>query len=702
MKKICTVILLVSLLMLPLTTFAASSWDCTGCGRRIPAILGDYCPYCGTHNHVWSPATCTEPETCSCGETRGSALDHQWDSGDGIWEATCTKTGLREYTCTVCGVTREETIPINPSNHKGETETRSAKAATCTEDGYTGDTYCLDCGALMASGRSIKATGHRWDSGDGIREATCAETGLKEYTCTVCGVTQEKTIPINPSNHKGGTELRNARTASCTENGYTGDTVCKDCGAVLTAGRIIRAAGHSWISPTCTEPKICKTCGATEGNPLGHSWDEGKVIRSATCAAEGVKRYTCTVCHETRSETLPINPSSHTGGTETRNKVENTCTEDGFSGDTFCKGCGALLNQGITLSAKGHHWVTATITDPKTCDRCGLTEGEPAGHFVINSNGEVTLTKFDMQLGQYEIEVPADWRSRPVTAIGDSAFEKCYMISAVKLPDSIKTIGEKAFSGCTHLTDINIPLNVTAIGAHAFEDCGITSISIPDGITVIAPDTFKSSDLTSIVLPDSIVSIGDRAFQYCFDLETIRFPRQLETIGDKAFYSCQKLTDLTFYNNLTSIGKEAFEKCRALTSLSLPSGLTTIGDEAFFDCISLAKITLPSSINMIGRSAFYNCESLESVSLPRVTAIEAAVFHDCHKLNYVYIPDSVTSIGAGAFARCFVLPTLSIPNSVASIGKSAFQACNNLTVTVGKGSFAEDYCINNQVRYKTR
>ena len=67
---------------------------------------------------------------------------------------------------------------------------------------------------------------------------------------------------------------------------------------------------HDWKPATCTEPKTCKTCGATEGKALGHKWDAGKVTKAATEKAEGVKTFTCTVCKATKTETIPkLEPS---------------------------------------------------------------------------------------------------------------------------------------------------------------------------------------------------------------------------------------------------------------------------------------------------------------------------------------------------------------------------------------------------------
>ena len=60
---------------------------------------------------------------------------------------------------------------------------------------------------------------------------------------------------------------------------------------------------------------------------------------------------------------------------------------------------------------------------------------------------------------------------------------------------------------------------------------------------------------------------------------------------------------------------------------------------------------------------------------------------------------AVTSIGMSAFANCSALTSLTIPASVTEIGRRAFADCDNLTVTVVGGSYAEQYCQENEVNY---
>ena len=92
-----------------------------------------------------------------------------------------------------------------------------AKAATCTEDGYTGDEVCTICGEIVKKGEVIKATGH-------------------------------------------DTEIVGAKEPTCTEDGYTGDVVCKTCGETVKKGEVIKATGHQYKDGKCT------VCGAADPN----------------------------------------------------------------------------------------------------------------------------------------------------------------------------------------------------------------------------------------------------------------------------------------------------------------------------------------------------------------------------------------------------------------------------------------------------
>lgn len=125
-------------------------------------------------------------------------------------------------------------ITITRSACKHETtEIRNKKDADCTQEGYTGDTYCIICQELVHAGTVIQKSAHSGGTATCCHGAYCEHCGT-EYT--------EK----DASNHEGGTDIRNKKEATCVSDGYTGDSYCKGCGARIKAGSVITATRHIW------------------------------------------------------------------------------------------------------------------------------------------------------------------------------------------------------------------------------------------------------------------------------------------------------------------------------------------------------------------------------------------------------------------------------------------------------------------------
>ena len=172
----------------------------------------------------------------------------------------CSTEGVRTYTATVTldgknyTDTRTETLPS--LGHK--TQLVGAKAATCTEDGYTGDEVCTVCDETVKKGEVIPALGHKAQL-VGAKAATCTEDGYTgDEVCTVCQEIVKKGEVIPATGHK--TQLVGAKAAACTEDGYTGDEVCTVCGETVKKGEVIPATGHDYKDGKCTN------CGETDPN----------------------------------------------------------------------------------------------------------------------------------------------------------------------------------------------------------------------------------------------------------------------------------------------------------------------------------------------------------------------------------------------------------------------------------------------------
>ena len=274
--------------------------------------------------------------------------------------------------------------------------------------------------------------------------------------------------------------------------------------------------------------------------------------------------------------------------------------------------------------------------------------------YTINTeDGTATITKFRALVdGSYDITIPTDFGSFPVTAIGDDAFRGCSALKKVTIPQSVTSIGDSAFAGCRNLDSLTINDAATSIGNRAFTECPLTTtLSLGKKITTIGDEAFYDCrGLTSVTIPPSVTSIGKKAFYQCIHLKTLSFGENIktniETIGDEAFYYCIELESVTIPQSVTSIGNDAFGQCHDLQSLTIKDAATSIGHRAFLGCTSLATISLGENIKTIGYSAFNSCTSinLTNVTIPEnVTTIRPGTFDYCTHLEYIMLPAGLTS-----------------------------------------------------------
>ena len=289
-----------------------------------------------------------------------------------------------------------------PCAHEN-TELRNAKEATCTEPGYTGDTYCKDCGEKIGTGTAIPAKGHievideavaatcttpgktegkhcsvcndilvaqevipakghSWDKGVITTSPTCSDAGVKTYTCTVCSETKTEVLDAT-----GHTPVDVAeQPATCTEAGYTAGVKCSVCGATISGIEEIPATGHTEVideavAATCTTPgktegKHCSVCNEVlvpqeEIPAKGHTEVIDDAV-AATCTESGkTEGKHCSVCNEILVAQEVIPAKGHVE--EIRNIKEVTDTEDGYTGDTYCSVCNELLKSGEVIYHNG-------------------------------------------------------------------------------------------------------------------------------------------------------------------------------------------------------------------------------------------------------------------------------------------------------------------------------------------------------------
>lgn len=249
--------------------------------------------------------------------------DHIAAFTDTVVAPTCTEQGYTHHVCTVKGCTYapvDDTYVAATDHTWVNTQTNPP---TCTEKG-TQFYKCSACGATRTE--KIAPLGHDLSRCDLKPAATCTQPGRAVGTCARCGVQIDEVIPAK------GHDYSYAETSvapTCTEPGHYKGT-CPTCGKDYDD--VVPALGHDWgewvtsIEPTVSTVgyryHVCNRdgCGYREGEDIPklhtHTWDAGVVTQKPTAAEPGVRTYTCTVCGQTRTESIPATgvPDTCNGG----------------------------------------------------------------------------------------------------------------------------------------------------------------------------------------------------------------------------------------------------------------------------------------------------------------------------------------------------------------------------------------------------
>ncbi len=255
-------------------------------------------------------------------------------------------TATAVYTGADKGNYETESVSITITRSKCDhthTEIRNQREATCKKEGYTGDTYCKDCGEKLATGTATEKKPHTVGT-----PATC----VSKAVCSVCSETFGE---VDATNHVH-TTVKNRKEATCTQTGYAGDTYCTDCDKLLSTGKELAALGHDYKATVTKQP---------------------------TTTEEGIRTYTCTRCNSSYTESIAKLPEEkHTHNYTGSITKEATCTEAGVR--TYTCSCGDSYTENIP--ATGHSYVSkvtkaATTTEEGimtyTCSKCGHSYTQP-------------------------------------------------------------------------------------------------------------------------------------------------------------------------------------------------------------------------------------------------------------------------------------------------------------------------------------
>lgn len=247
-----------------------------------------------------------------------------------------------------------------------------------------------------------------------------------------------------------------------------------------------KTAHASEKKATCTEDEVCKECGAIMNKATGH-------LHTYVAYAK-----------------------------------EPTYTEEGYSGDTYCKDCGKKIETGKTLPRKTLPYKGTVIKDNASNGQYSITDSVML---------EVKLIK-PIKASKTSFKVPSTISYKglnyKVTEVSSKAFYKNSKLQTVKIGTNVKTIGKSAFEGCKKLKTITIGKNVTKIADKAFEGCkAVTALTIPSKVTKIGKSAFegclKLKKITIKTKSLKSANVGAKAFSKLPAKAVIKVPKSVYT-----------------------------------------------------------------------------------------------------------------------------------------------------------------------------
>lgn len=242
-------------------------------------------------------------------------------------------------------------------------------------------------------------------------------------------------------------------------------------------------------------------------------------------------------------------------------------------------------------------------------------------------------------------------------------------------------------------------------------------IRIPDNVSYVGANAFNENDtVTSVTFPESCDYVDEDAFSSCPRLRKVVFEGDAD-ICQGGFYKCINLTSVTVNGSIREgIGASAFLNCQSLTTFKVKGNKYDffIGEYAFLNCYSLTNINIPDKCNEIYGGAFLNCFSLTKLTVPENAVINEndgiGAYHFGYAMLFPTEEDCIAFIEgedeydanvyvSGAKTGFSEKYTRYQGTSYLFYYEAAQYTPKAITLTVTKGSSAEQWAKENKVKY---
>ena len=300
--------------------------------------------------------------------------------------------------------------------------------------------------------------------------------------------------------------------------------------------------------------------------------------------------------YENVSVTITITRSScDHKNTEVRDKKEVTCTEDGYSGDVYCKDCTVLVTKGSVITHPGHLLrevaakdATATVAGNIAYYVC---ENAGCGKYFADNAAKTEITD------KSSIIIPATG--------GGSSSEGGSSSSGGASSGGSSSDGTSGGGTSSGTTDKpSVPKKGTKIKGN-------------DGSTYIVTSGKGKTPTVQYTVPKSTAK-GTVTIPAKAKVDGVSY--RVTSIADNAFKNNKKITKVVIGNNIVSIGKNAFAKCTKLVSVIIGKNVTKIGKDAFAGCKKLKKIVIKTkklTKKSVAKGAFRSVGKKVVVQVPK-------------------------------------------------------------------------------------
>ncbi len=540
------------------------------------------------------------------------------------------------------------------------------KAATCTEAGYTGRTYCEVCSSVVDWGTTVPAKGHSY---------ALADDTLK---CSDCGVlysgewTDGKTYVdgkviadgwVDNSYYKDGVKLTGLQKVDGYYYDFGEDGVCANKAKVdgFFYDESVKAYRYFAAGTMMT--------GDVSIYPEAYFFDANGIAISGKVDVLG---YTCYFTEKgafEKSDDASVVDAGYSG-----TNIQYVLLKDGT---LKIDGEGAVRD----YESSGIHPAWIVQNDSKA-----ITS-------LVVGNSITKIGKFCFFRTPYLKKITFEENSSLET-IGWGAFGHCWRLEAVTLPASLTTLDSYAFYECGALTTVDFEADskLTTINYGAFlHGLGLESVYIPETVTKIGADVFYKAN-SDMVLKVARGSVGH---SYAVN-NNLKFELRDGTIIAIEKGSVNDNISWALYSDgtLELSGTGAMPNYTSHTQQPWAASRNDI-----------SKVVVGKDITTVGNYAFAYCQNNAAVEFEegsKVTTIGVLAFFNNPKLAEVTLPETVTYVSSYAFGDCFALTNVYIPQGVSGIYKTAFSNSSKVVLSVAKGTYSETFVTENNINHVVR